>query len=154
MSIGSWKPPLSSVGDGIVVGSRKPMTALAYWIQRADFSTTDYDPVDVASALRALDAHPWQDEWKLQGELENGGGEYCPPGIGFVDPDGPFLHVCPGAGGRYLVHFHAKTAFSLLRPFTTTVHTGEDLRRADVGELIQHFFQGQHARIRETLGAP
>ena len=84
------------------------MTTLAYWIQRADFTTTDYDPVDVAGALRALDAHPWHDELKFQTELENAGGEYCPPGIGFVDPDGPFLHVCPAADGRYLVHFHAK----------------------------------------------
>jgi hypothetical protein len=130
------------------------MTSLAYWIQRADFTTTDYDPVDVAGALRALDAHPWHDEWTLQAELENGGGEYCTPGIGFVDPDGPFLHVCPTADGRYLVHYHAKTAFSILRPFATTVHTREDMLRADVVELIQQFFSGQHARIRRTLGAP
>lgn len=130
------------------------MTTLAYWIQRADFTTTDYDPVDVAGALRALDAHPWHDELKFQTELENAGGEYCPPGIGFVDPDGPFLHVCPATDGRYLVHFHAKTAGSVLRPFATTVHTGEGMLRADVGELIQHFFDGQRARIRQALGVP
>ncbi len=127
------------------------MTTLEYWIQRADFSTTDFPPVDVAGALRALDAHHWPNEWKLQAELENAGEEYCPPGIGFVDPDGPFLHVCPSAGGRYLVHFHAKTAFSLLRPSATTVHTGENLSRADVGELIKHFFHGEHARVFQAL---
>jgi hypothetical protein len=125
---------------------------LEYWIQRADFSTTDFAPVDVAGALRALDTHSWPDEWKLLSELENTGGESCPPGIGFVDPGGPFLHVCPGADGRYLVHFHAETAFSLLRPSATTVQTGEDLRRADVGELIKHFFQGQHAEVLRALG--
>lgn len=127
------------------------MTALEYWIQRADFSTTDFPPVDVAGALRALDVHPWPNEWQLQAQLENAGEEYCPPGIGFVDPDGPFLHVCPSAGGRYLVHFHAETAFSFLRPSATTVHTGEDLRRADVVVLIQHFFHGQHAQVLQAL---
>ena len=130
------------------------MTSLGYWIQRADLTTTDYDPVDVAGALRALDAHPWLDELTLQTELENAGGEYCPPGIGFVDPDGPFLHVCPVPEGRYLVHYHAKSAFSILRPFATTVHSREDLLRTDVVELIQYFFSGQHARIREALGTP
>ena len=62
------------------------MKSLAYWIQRADFSATDHEPTDVATALRAFDAHPWHDELNLQSELENGGREYCPPGIGFVDP--------------------------------------------------------------------
>jgi hypothetical protein len=62
------------------------MKSLAYWIQRADFSATNHDAVDVATALRVVDAHPWHEELKLQSELETQGREYCPPGIGFMDP--------------------------------------------------------------------
>ena len=129
------------------------MTTLAYWIQEADFTTTDYAPVDVSGALRALDAHPWQDELRLQAELDREEGESCPPGIGFVDPGGPFLHVCPGGDGRFVVHFHTTSGASILRPMATTLHTGEDLLRPDVVELMQYFFQGQHARILQALRA-
>src|ERR1700752_825999 len=87
--------------DGDMLVSRlfsqvdRSMKSLAYWIQRADFSATDHEPIDVASALRAFDAHAWQDELNFQMELESRGREYCPPGMGFIDPDGPMLHVCP-----------------------------------------------------------
>ena len=128
------------------------MKSLGYWIQRADFSATDHEPTDVATALRAFDAHSWHDELNLQSELENGGREYCPPGIGFVDPDGHMLHVCPTADGRALVHYHSKSAFGVIRRAAPPVQTREGMLRADVVELIHYFFQGQHDWILKRLG--
>jgi hypothetical protein len=93
------------------------MKSLRYWIQRADFSATDHGPVDVAAALRTFATHPWQDELDLLAQLEATGTEYCTPGIGFVDPDGPILHLCPTIDGRALVHYHTgatRKAFGVL----------------------------------------
>ena len=129
------------------------MKLLPYWIQRADFSATDHAPVDVAGALRAFEAHPWQDELNLQSELADAGHEYCPPGIGFVDPDGQILHVCPNAVGRALVHYHAKPRFSVIPPVEAAVHARDDMLGADVAELIHHFFHGQHDWVLRKLGA-
>ena len=130
------------------------MTTLAYWIQRADFTTTDYDPVDVAGALRALDAHPWHDELKFQTELESAGGNTARlESASSIRTD----HSCTCAPPPMVDISCTSTRrqpVSVLRPFATTVHTGEGMLRADVGELIQHFFDGQHARIRQALGAP
>jgi hypothetical protein len=126
------------------------MRSLAYWIQRADFSATDYEPVDAAGALRVFEVHPWHDELRFQAELESGGREYCPPGIGFVDPDGPILHVCPTADGRTLVHYHAPPRFGL-PPVEAAVHTREGLLRAEAAELIHYFFHGQHDWILQKL---
>jgi hypothetical protein len=128
------------------------MKSLAYWIQRADFSAMDYDPIDVAGAIRAFDAHPWSEELSLQSELEDTGREYCPPGIGFVDPGGPILHVCPTADGRAVVHFHSGLRVGLLAA-GEPVQTTAGIARTDVVELIHHFFHGHHDWIVQKLGA-
>lgn len=128
------------------------MTSLPYWIQRADFSATDHEPVDEATALRALETHPWQDELNLQSALENERREYCPPGIGLRDPDGRLLHVCPAADGRALVHYHHPKP-GVRGLFQEVVHTREGMLRADVVELIHCFFHGRHDSILRKLGA-
>ncbi len=119
------------------------MKTLPYWIQRADFSATDHPPVDVSTAIRVFGEHPWHEELTLQSELENQGLDYCPPGIGFMDPGGPILHVCPSANGGALVHYHTAG---------TKVHTREGVLRGDVVELIHYFFHGQHDWILQKLG--
>ncbi len=117
------------------------MKSLPYWIQRADFATTDHDPVDVATALRVFDAHPWPDELAFESELEAGGHDYCPPGIGFVDPDGPILHLCPSADGHALVHYHVGSS----------VRSRAGVLRGEAVELIHQFFHGQHDWILRKL---
>jgi hypothetical protein len=37
-----------------------PCKAIPYWIQRADFSATDHEPVEVADGLRAFESHDWR----------------------------------------------------------------------------------------------
>jgi hypothetical protein len=120
------------------------MNSLACWVQRADFSTTDHGPLDVDTALWLFDRHPWREELNLQSELASQEREYCPPGIGFVDPGGPILHICPTADGLAVVHYH-----SALR----TVRTREGISRADVIELIHHLFQGEQDWIVTKLDA-
>jgi hypothetical protein len=129
------------------------MKPLAYWIQRADFSTTDYDQVDVSTAVRAFDTHAWRDELSLQSELERGGLEHCAPGIGFVDPDGPFLHVCPTGDGLATVHYTPKPpAFRFLRRARASIVTREGVPHADVVELIHDFFGGRHDSLLAKVG--
>jgi hypothetical protein len=132
------------------------MKRLAYWIQRADLSATDYEPVDVAEALHAFATHRWRDELDLLSQLETAGSEHCPPGIGFVDPAGRILHVCPGSDGCALVHFHTRSvrkAFGLIPTWQSAVHTMEGMVRADVVRLIDLFFHGQDDSILQRLGA-
>lgn len=128
------------------------MKRFPYWIQRADFSATDHDPIDVDGAIRAFDAHSWRDELARQSELEQGGRECCPPGIGFMDPNGRILHVCPTVDGRALVHYHSKPKLGFLSS-APPVQTRPDVARTDVVELIHYFFLEQHDWIVRRLGA-
>ena len=61
------------------------MKLIPYWIQRADFSATDYSAVEVDDAVRAFEGHDWRRELGLYSELESARADCCPPGIGFVD---------------------------------------------------------------------
>jgi hypothetical protein len=124
------------------------MKSLPYWIQRADFSATDYGPVDTSGAVRAFTSN-------LLSKLEKAGERCCAPGIGFVDPAGPILHVCPGADGSALVHYHNNTTRKFLGivPLRqSTVHTKEGISRSDVADLITHFFEARNDWILRKLG--
>ncbi len=46
------------------------MKSLSYWIQRADFSATDYEPVDASAAVRAFATHDWAEEMNLLSMLD------------------------------------------------------------------------------------
>jgi hypothetical protein len=131
------------------------MTAIPYWIQRADFSATDYEPVDVADGIRAFERHDWRGELELQAELESDGAEYCLPGIGFLKPDGDILHICPGGNGRALVHYHFtawRRFLGLVQLPRWVVTTRQAVHRSTVAELIGFFFDGRHDWMLEKLG--
>ena len=61
---------------------------LPYWIQRADFSTQDFEPIDAIEAEKVLMEHDWESERALQASLENQSKvlheDFCPPNVGFV----------------------------------------------------------------------
>lgn len=81
-------------------------TRVAYWVQRADYSATNYPPVPFRRAWKALRRHDWRaerDHWQQLAEQEQ---ETCMPGIGFVHDQGYVLHFCPsgfGGGACYLL---------------------------------------------------
>jgi hypothetical protein len=130
------------------------MKSLPYWIQRADIASADFEPVDVAGALHAFTTHDWNAELDLLSELEGKASEFCPPGIGFVTPNGAILHVCPSQDGRALVHYHPAVLSKLL-PFIPirrfAGHTKQGVERSDVLELIQWFFEGRHEWLLRKL---
>ncbi len=75
---------------------------VAYWIQRADFTSREFEPVSLAEALAALHEHDWQAELGYERSLEASGKtaeERCAPGIGFVSGAGQALHICPKPDG-------------------------------------------------------
>ena len=136
------------------------MKLLPYWIQRANFSSTDFEPVDVNGALRAFTTHDWNAELDFLSELEASASESCPPGIGFVAPTGAILHVCPGPDGRALVHYHARTTSKVLGIFPVSrseVHTRDSVERSEVSQMIHSFFEGRHdwlIRKLTVVGSP
>lgn len=132
------------------------MKLLKYWIQRADYSSRDGEPVNATDAVRVFTSHDWKEELALMVRLEAADSDYCPPGIGFVDPDGPVLHICPGADGTAMVHVSGRAGTRKMLgfiPWTTDPphHTGESVDTATVINLIQLFFAGQHDSVLETF---
>jgi len=123
------------------------MRQLAYWIQRGDLSAVDYEPVDAASAIEIFSIHDWNEELQFFSQIENSGGDSCPPGIGFVDPDGPILHVCPGTHDDTMVHYTSNQSHKLLGFIPTgerMTYTRQRVTDNDVVQLIQWFFDGRH----------
>jgi len=128
---------------------------IPYWIQRADYSATDYDAAEVAEGLRAFETHDWRTELELYGELERDGSDCCPPGIGFVDPDGDILHVCLEVDGRATVHYDFTAPgklFGLIPWSRWRVETWKGVPRSDVLDLIRFFFDGQRDWMLQKLG--
>ena len=72
---------------------------LPYWIQRADYSATDFEPVSLPAAQALLRDHDWKAERSYQKSLEDSDEDQCPPGIGFVGDNGRVLHICPEEDG-------------------------------------------------------
>lgn len=98
------------------------MERIPYWIQRADFSSTDFPAVDAESAIRILHAHDWQTELEFERVRNESGLESCSPGIGLVACDGRVLHICPWPHAMALVLYSSNeprwrwpTAPALLR---------------------------------------
>jgi hypothetical protein len=129
--------------------------SLKCWIQHADFSATDNEPVDASAAVRAFTTHDWAEETNLLSTLEKAGKGFCPPGIGFVYPAGPILHVCPSVDGSATVHYHdniTRKFLGIVPLRQSTVHTKRDVSRSDVAELITYFFEGRNDWIVRKLG--
>jgi hypothetical protein len=109
-----------------------------YWIQQADLSATDYDPVDVEAALQIVRSHDWSGELTLQKEREAAGQETCPPGIGFVC-GGRILHICPASDGTALVHYDAELPRVELRVVPQLIRFGVVLVAGVAAwRLLQH----------------
>ena len=133
-----------------------PLKSIPYWIQRADFSSTDYGPVEVVDGVRAFETHDWRRELDLYSELESTGAECCPPGIGFVDPGGDILHICPSGSGPAMVHYHfaaERKILGFIRVPRSMRETRQGIHRSVVLELIGFFFEGRHDWMLEKLGA-
>ena len=129
---------------------------LPYWIQRADLTVSEFEPVDLPGGLRAFQARDWGEERALESELEAGGEESCPPGIGFVAPTGAILHICPRSEERAMVHYHARTRsrlFGLIPVPRSRDYTKEDVELARIPRIVEAFFDARHEEVVDSLAA-
>lgn len=121
--------------------------AITYWIQRADFTSDEFDAVDETEARRALTGHGWAAELDLMDTREARDEETCPPGIGFIADDGRILHICPERDGRAMYHYHFKAPWRLLWLIPMSgegLRTRMDMPFSETPELITRFFANDH----------
>lgn len=100
------------------------MEEIPYWIQRSDFSSTDFPAVDAESAIGILQSHDWQAELEFERARNESGLESCPPGIGLVAGDGRVLHLCPWANGSALVQYTSNEPRSRWPPAPALIRFG------------------------------
>ena len=130
---------------------------LPYWIQHADFSSTDTDPVPLASALDVLRNHDWQRECDAQTALNAEGEEQCPPGIGFhhgMDQPLHLLHLCPKGVNSWLVHYVYQETVRRFWFWTGEVNrkkTAVNLSNRNAEDAVTYFFENRHFDVMSTL---
>jgi hypothetical protein len=118
---------------------------VSYWIQRADFTSTDLGPVSLAEALVILHEHDWKAELGYETALETDAKENCPPGIGFVTKNQHQLHICPrrdGTADCYYMDLNSSMPDSWFRDHVSKAEQDrllEMLIRADYTSLTQQF---------------
>lgn len=117
------------------------------WVQESDFESSEFEVGSAREALQAFESHDWTSSLARQTKRESEGLETCPPGIGFVAPDGRILHLCPTSGDVAIIHYHYIVSDKLLglvpRRRQETV-TAEAFPRRQVGELLREFFRTNH----------
>ncbi len=123
------------------------MTEIPYWIQHADFSTDEFPPTNIASAIKAFGEHCWESELEMRMRREDVGEDFCDPGIGFVPGDGRILHICPMAKGRGYIHYHFpedKRLLGLIPLHSQAVRSNMDIQVRDAHDFIRRFYDGDH----------
>ena len=125
---------------------------MLYWIQRADFTSEEYEASGAPEIQRAFRSRAWSGELEFESRRNDSGEESCSPGLGIVAGDGRLLHLCPAATDM-LVHYHYTERRKILgllstsRPRVVTVN--KDLARAD--QLITTFVHSDHEALMREL---
>lgn len=132
---------------------------VTFWIQHADFSTTDGRPVSVDEAIRAFSGHDWEAELAAAHKRSLSGAETCPPGIGFVPADAAsdiLLHICPKSWDLADVAYQyvsepPKLLGVVRRAPVLKMASRADFAIPDVRIAIACFIRGQHADLMKLL---
>ena len=120
---------------------------IPYWIQHADFSSDDFDPVDYRQATVVIQAYDWTTELRNQADREAAGEEACDSGVGFVAPEGRILHICPGPGGQCYFHYHfteSRKILGLIPASSQSIRSAFDVPVSDIPDVIYRFFNSDH----------
>ena len=128
------------------------MRTIPCWIQRADFTATEYEAVDSVRAVELLSAHDWPSEWRLLREREAAGLETCPPGVGFTAAPGRILHVCPSDDGRALVHYQfteSERWLGFIPSSAVIVRTNSAVEIPRLPEFVRRFYADDHAWLMD-----
>lgn len=120
-----------------------------YWIQRANFSSEDFDRVGLNDAISAFKKADWLALEKERDLLQENGNEYCDPGIGYVPSDSNILHVALKTGNTFYIHYHYKKR-GLILSRTKTASTF-DIDWNDVPSHIELFFEENHNGLLEKM---
>lgn len=119
----------------------RPAATMPYWIQRADYTSTDFKPVTLAAAQTVLRAHNWSAELAYESSLAESGKETCPPGIGFVANAGRFLHFCFSEDGSATCFFQNGAG---------TRHR-ENVLTSEQGRFLRLFYRGDDANLARAF---
>ncbi|REJ85763.1 MAG: hypothetical protein DWQ36_08270 [Acidobacteria bacterium] len=117
-----------------------------YWIQRADFSSTEGHCGDPGALVDAFHAHDWPGELEFEDRLQREGHECCPPGFGVFPDDGRILHLCPRPGGGLECHYtypHETRVLGLFRAKRSQTVTWSP-SMPEAARLIEAFCAGRH----------
>lgn len=121
------------------------MSRVPYWIQKADLSVTEHEPVDAAGACAVLGSHDWEPELALRDRLEQSGVECCDPGVGFHRADGEILHICPTPDDRATLFYHFREVKRFLGLFPSErdrVHHRFGVERSALPQVVERWFAG------------
>ena len=114
-----------------------------FWIQRADFLSEEFDPVDLGSAKSILRNHNWLDELGREHVLQAKGEDWCMPGIGFVEGDNDhILHICPR---------DTETAHCFYLIGNDPGEEAEGVSTFLQYRLLQLFYQSDHEGVKRIL---
>jgi hypothetical protein len=119
---------------------------LAYWKQRADFSSTEFPPATLREAVAALHTHDWGKELELMREREAAEQEFCMPGMGLTLGKGCFLHICPNVNGTATC-FYAGEGNSQ----RGSLHR-DDVSRKEQARLIKLFYKQAWQKLARAFG--
>ena len=127
-----------------------------YWIQRADFTSSERDVSGAEELLAIFRSHPWPAERDFQARRVLAGEESCPPGLGIVPDDGRLLHLCPLSNGLVACHYHFvehNKVAGLFRTSRSRELTNEVPAPA-AEELVRRFLIDDHdGLVRELTAA-
>lgn len=118
------------------------------WLQKHDLSSDEFEIPDASSAKKVLREFDWQDQLSRQAQATS---ETCDAGLGLVTDEGDILHICPGANGRSMVHFHfsdTRKLFGLFPRRVDLLKTFRDVSLDRVDQMIDALFVHDFERIK------
>lgn len=113
------------------------------WIQSSDFTSKEYENVDVNKAIELFESHDWNSEFEKEKSLYDNGEESCTAGLGLVHPDGHVMHICPVSEGKNMIHYNMEKKVPFLIIFSQIVNdfkTVEDQSNEEVIDSIKKYF--------------
>ena len=123
---------------------------MTYWIQRADYTSADLDPVSLTEALRVLREHDWNAEFDYEKVLKASAKDNCPPGIGFVADADHCLHICPRSDGMAECYFIGPRSLSDL----AGIWDRHNASRHEQDRLLELFFRADYTTLLQGFNPP
>jgi len=120
-----------------------------FWIQRADFSSESFDPVELKIAKAIVAGYDWASELALYEtqleECDDHWEDCCSPGIGFQTEDEKhLLHLCPLAEDHVQCFY---LQFDTIGQSESAHWLLDHLQLEQINQLLQLFFAEDYASL-------